>query len=303
MAGDSSRKLVFMLDGDESWREEKRRFFSSQVERLNRSGIAAELNAGDRDEISSCAICIFDVAQHAQVMARIGDAEVHLVPIIWDPYRFFSDAQRWISEERRVSAVLTPQDRVTAMVKKYPLRRPFGSIQVAMDYDPVLVTSRERPSPLGTIGYLMERRPEIHFVRGVLARTDPSMAGIEWIELDFRNEVAWGQGLARCDAVLSLRDYAGSALPLLDCMMAGRPVCGTHGGGLLGHDVADAGFWCTGSTLEAAVVAMREMVTCFRQDPERLELVTDRARQLAGSLSAEATFPGNLQKWQALQQL
>ena len=305
----SRREIVFVLTEDEEWKEEKRRFYQSQVDLLTEAGLQARLiQVRDKAAVegASLPVFVFDLGTHATIVPlleeRAGDACL-LAPLLWNPYVFWEMPQRWIRAQHKVAALLVPGAAHEQNIRHYPHGQKLGTLNVAAHYAIEGKRDRQIDGRLPRIGYLSHRSATVKFVQGYVSRTDADFAGIDWVELNFSDLSGWQENLPTCDILLTLRPLSGSALPLLDAMAAGLLPFADHGGGLTGIASAENGVWVDSVTPEKIALQLIELLRRYRNADPALLLMRDQALSTAAQASARATFAANYRAWNALASL
>lgn len=305
----SRREIVFVLTDDEDWKEEKRRFYQSQVDLLTEAGLQARLvRANDKDAVEGARqpVFVFDLGAHAAIAPLLeeGAGETRLLaPVLWNPYVFWEASQCWIRAQHKVAALLVPGAAHEKNIRHYPHGQKLGTLNVATHY--VIEGKRDEPieGRLPRIGYLSHRSATVKFVQGYVSRMDKDFAGIEWVELNFSDPSGWQENLPACDILFALRPLSGSALPLLDAMAAGLLPFADHGGGLTGIASAENGVWVDSVTPEKIALQLIDLIRCYQNADPALSGMRKQAMSTAEQASARVTFSANYRAWNALASL
>lgn len=299
--------FAFLLGELEAQREEKRRFFAAQINRLRSRGVPADLfhdEDPDLDGIGPAQILIGDLDCLIKLdSSRLGSNRI-FVPLIWNPYTFLGRSQAWVRETKNVPGVLAPSASAAEIIRRYQLSRPVGALEVAIDYQ---WTEQDRDgvltAPNARIGYLAGQTHVTQFVRGCLLRQRPEFLEREWVELDFERPDGWCHDLPRVSALLSFRSLCGSSIPLLDAMALGIPVIGLHGGGLSQIASKENGLWVNSATPDDLVPVLSSALHRLQTSPESQDSMIETARESANAVSADAVFDNNWGVWVGVIQL
>lgn len=300
-------EICFLLAEQETERMEKRCFFEAQAALLEAAGIPARLASMDGTlppPGTGGRIMVFDLANRDQAPSVPDGDRVWFAPVLWDPYALFDPQMTWMRREARCLALLVSGEHEVELVRKYPIGQQVLPLHFAMNYADLerRAAEREAAGPL-VIGCLGRKKAALDFLRGMLTRLQPAAARAEWVELDFEDRDAWLRDLPRCDLLLAMRSYSGSALPLLEAMAAGVPVCADHGGALSRLASADNGTWLESATLERCAETVAHLLERFAGPGPQLSGICANAARAAGQASAAATFPENLNSWRSLMAL
>lgn len=297
--------IGFVLTEEEIAREEKRRFYQGQIDRLRSVGLEARLfEYSDEERALPGAgwVAVFDVECRKWLRRHLDEARIPHAPLIWRPYSLIEVGQTWIRSSPLVIEALAPGPAAGLLLGHYALGKPVETLTVSADR--LDQSSAVRLSATGKaiarVGYLGETGMAMSFLEGSVARRWPEFADLEWVSLDFQTPARWRDDLARCDVLLSLRGLCGSAIPLLDAMASGVVVAGTHGGGL--RDIAgpENGIWIDSATLETVAEEFVAGLKRLQAQPNWHGQLLNEASETAKRVSPDETFDDNLDVWRRL---
>lgn len=299
--------IDFILLEEERDREEKRRFYQSQIDGLRDVGLTArllEFPEGAPVLPEGGGFAVFDVECRRHLRSRLDLMRLPHVPVIWNPYTFFEIGHMWIRHSDLVIAALAPGPSSAQLLRQYELSKPIEIINITAEYSALGGSAGQSRATSGIrrIGYFSESGIGLDFIRGVLTRRGHEHADLEWIPVSFESPSDWHRDLARCDILLSLRGLSGSAIPLLEAMASGVIVMGTHGGGL--RDIAgpENGLWIESGTLETIAAEMAGGLKRMSAEPAWRRHLVEGAIEVSRQAGAEAVAAGNMEVWRRLAQ-
>jgi hypothetical protein len=296
--------IGFVLTEEEGAREEKLAFYRSQIARLGAAGVDARIFnfTGAVESLPEPGwLVVFDVNRPPALQAALDESGHLQAPLVWNPYAFFGGPQARIRKSAATVAAVAPGEYWRQKLGRYHLGKHVLGVEVTTDF-PGRESGSRQPSPrlVSRIGYFPAGKPYLAHIRGAVTRLSPDFVGVEWIEMDYENPVAWRRSVPECDLFLSMRGLCGSALPLLDLMAAGVVVCGTHSGGLRDVATAENGLWVDSATADRFVEVLIDGLARARTDPEWRRSLAENARASALALDADTTFEANLPSWKQL---
>jgi len=296
--------IVFLLLEEEGDREEKRRFFQSQVRLLQSVGMDArvfECSGADMALPARGCLVVFDVSNRARLRAALDRAGVAQAPMVWNPYSFLGPGHDWVRSSERIVAVLVPGKYWGQKLRYYRLTKPIVIVAVAADLNE-LRPPHESASwgRIRRVGYFSAGAKYLSHIRGVLTRCRQDLGDLRWIEMTYENPEEWRKAAADCDAFMSMRGVSGSAIPLLDLMASRVVVGGLHGGGLRGIATPDNGIWVNSSTIDRIAAEFADGLTRLREEPAEHRRLVENARRTALACDADAVFEQNLTVWKRL---